>query len=108
MTPILSTIDLGSEQLMAVEACAGERLRVLCGTAWLTQEGEPGDAFLGIGDEICLRGGRTLVQALQPARVQIVGERPALYRLRRLGQRLASWTARLQWGAVLPESLLRA
>ena len=58
----------------------GDRVRVLFGATWLTQEGEPGDAVLRAGSELPLSGGRTLVEALEPARLQVLGE-PATRRL---------------------------
>ena len=47
MTSHIRTIDLGDEQLMVFEGGPGERVRVLCGAAWLTQEGEPATPCCG-------------------------------------------------------------
>jgi hypothetical protein len=101
----IRTIDLGYEQLMIFDDGRGERVRVLYGATWLTQEGAPDDAVLCPGAEQALRDGRTLIQALEPSRVQILGA-PARGRtparaLLRLARR---WISRLQFGPVAPEA----
>ena len=103
VTSRISTIDLGHDQLMAFEAVPGERMRVLCGAGWLTQEGEPGDAFLRPGDELLLRGGRTLLGALEPTRLQRLGAARPAGMLRRLVRWVRRWATRLQLGPVQPE-----
>ena len=103
MTPRIRHIELGSEQLVVYEGSPGERVRVVCGAAWLTQEGEPGDVVLRAGAELPLRAGRTVIQALEPARLQILG----VARLPGAGQRLVRhlrrWALRLQLGPLQPE-----
>jgi hypothetical protein len=103
MTSLIRTIDLGNEQLMAFEGGPGERVRVICGAAWLTQEGELGDALLQAGTELPLRAGRTLIQALGPARLQILGTARPPGAWRRLARRWRHWALRLQLGPVQSE-----
>ena len=103
MTSPIRTIDLVNEQLMALEGGPGERVHVICGAAWLTQEGELGDALLQAGTALPLRAGRTLIQALGPARLQIQGAaRPPAAWLR-LVRRWRHWARRQQLGPVQPE-----
>jgi hypothetical protein len=99
----IRTIDLGYDQLMLIEGGPGERVRVLFGATWLTQEGESGDAFLRPGDELPLGGGRTLVGALEPTRLQMLGCAQPVSALRRLATTLRHWATRLQLGPVQPE-----
>jgi Protein of unknown function (DUF2917) len=105
MTSPIQSIDLGTGQLMALEGGPGERVRLICGTAWLTQEGELGDTLLQAGTELPLRAGRTLIQALGPARLQIQGTaRPPAAWLR-LARHWRQWALRLQLGPVQPEPM---
>jgi len=99
------TIDLGRRQLMVFEAQPGEHLRVLQGTTWLTQEGEPDDAMLSPGADLALHAGRTLVEALEPTRVQIVSSGgPAMPApVRALVRAARRWLTRLQLGPIEPE-----
>jgi hypothetical protein len=74
----VTTIDLGYEQLLLLEAAAGTRVRVLYGAMWLTEEGMDGDAVVRGGNDALLRsGGRTLIEALSPGRVQLIEHTPA-------------------------------
>ena len=102
-TPRNPTIDLGHDQLAAFDATPGERLCVLYGAAWLTQEGEPGDSVLRPGDELPLRGGRILVAAIGSTRVQRGGAARPAGALQRWQRRLRPWIMRLQLGPVQPE-----
>jgi hypothetical protein len=99
----IRTIDLGYEQMMIFDDGYGERVRVLHGATWLTQEGEPGDAVLRAGTELPLSGGRTLIEALEPAHLQILGTARPPSAWRRLARRLRRGVRRLQFGPVQPE-----
>ncbi len=103
-TPHIRTIDLGYEQMMVFDGGRGESVRVLFGATWLTQEGEAGDAVLRPGAELALHDGRSLIQALEPARLQILSE-PAHGRsfMRALLRRARRWISRLQFGPATPE-----
>ena len=104
VTPDIRTIDLGYDQLMVFDGGRGERVRVLFGATWLTQEGEPADAVLNPGAELVLHDGRTLIEALEPTRVQILsGPVPASSQLRAVARRVRRWVTRLQLGPVAPE-----
>jgi hypothetical protein len=88
-TESISTIDLGYEQLLCFDGGPGSRLRVLYGATWLT---------VRAGDEVSLRDGRTLAQALEPSRLQIVSG--AGGRLQALRRALRRFIARQQFGPV--------
>ena len=83
----------------------GDRVRVLYGATWLTQEGEACDAVLRPGVERALHDGRTLIEALEPTRLQILSA-PAHGRslLRALARRMRRWVSRLQLGPAAPEA----
>jgi hypothetical protein len=68
----IRTIDLGYEQMLIIEGSADARVRVLYGATWLTEEGEPGDEIVGADREVALHGGRTLIEGLEPTRLEIV------------------------------------
>lgn len=102
-TPRIRILELGHDQLAAFDAAPGERVGLLFGAAWLTQEGEPGDSFLRPGDELTLRGGRVLVSALGQTRLhRLADARPAAAR-HRLAHGLRRWATRLQLGPTQPE-----
>jgi hypothetical protein len=103
-TPHIRTIDLGYEQMMVFDGGRGERVRMLFGATWLTQEGEASDAVLRPGSELALHDGRALIQALEPARLQILSD-PEHGRsvARALLRRVRRWVSRLQLGPVVPE-----
>jgi hypothetical protein len=93
----LRTIELAPHQLLAVDLKPGMQLRLLCGSAWLTAEGESADRVLQAGEAQALRPGRLLIEGLGPARLQLsegAGRRPRLWRW------LQRQRARLQFGPV--------
>ena len=65
------TVDLGYDQLLVFEGRREGRVSVLYGATWLTQEGDADDAILRAGTERSLVGGRTVMQGLEAARVQV-------------------------------------
>lgn len=73
-----------------------------CGAAWLTQEGDPDDAVLRGGAVRQLGGDSVLIEALEPARLQLVAEtgrgRRLARRLRAAVRPLRRWVRRLQLG----------
>jgi len=108
-TETIRTVDLGYEQMFVFDGGRDTRVRVLFGATWLTEEGTPGDAFARAGDEVTLHGGRTVIEGIGPARVQIASARPGLLRRAghwlRLAMRRTRWHAgRLQLGAVAAET----
>jgi hypothetical protein len=102
---VLRTVDLPSGSVIPFTPVAGERVRILYGRVWLTEEGSTYDAFLGSGEEMRLagRGGLAVVEALGPARIQLVQDLPASSRFvratsawaRRSGGALRRWRLRL-------------
>lgn len=70
---VFKTLDLPGGTLVPVSSVRGERVRVLSGRVWLTEEGDLNDAFLASGEEVALGGhGLAVIEALTPARVQLV------------------------------------
>jgi hypothetical protein len=66
------TLDLPGGSLVPFTAVPGERVRILYGRVWLTEEGNPNDAFLASGEEVSLGSrGLAVIEALGPARVQL-------------------------------------
>ncbi len=55
--------------------CPGERVRILYGRVWLTEEGDARDAFLASGEEVSLASrGLAVIEALGPARIELIEE----------------------------------
>lgn len=94
------TIDLGYEQLLLLDTAAGTRVRVLYGAMWLTEEGEAGDVEVRAGNDALLRPGRrALIEALAPARIQLIERKSAVGLadgLRTALRALARWLRRLR------------
>lgn len=83
------THALDAQQLIVLSNRPGTRIKVLAGRVWLTEEGQAGDQFAVAGEELCLSGrGRSIVEALGSARVQLVV--PTRAWVERLSARLAS------------------
>ena len=81
----VTTINLEPAQLLVLESGHRGRVRVLCGAAWLTEEGDTDDTLLCAGSEHVFSGRRALIEALGAARVQIE-DAPAS-----VASRLAGW-----------------
>jgi hypothetical protein len=63
---------LEAGQLLALDDAGGMRILPRAGTLWITEEGEPRDFVVGPGEAfVVTRAGRTLVQAVAPARVAL-------------------------------------
>ena len=70
-SPVLS---LEAGQLFTLDDARGTRIQSREGTLWITEEGEPRDFVVGPGEAFFVtRPGRTLVQAVAPARVALRG-----------------------------------
>ena len=68
---VFKTVDLPGGTLIPFPSIPGERLRILYGQVWLTEEGDLNDAFLGQGEEISLQGrGLAVLEAIKPARIE--------------------------------------
>ena len=63
---------LAAGQLLSLDDARGMRILPSAGTLWITEEGEPRDFVVGPGEAfVVTRAGRTLVQAVAPARVAL-------------------------------------
>ncbi len=62
---VFKTLDLPGGTLLPLSSTRGERVRVLSGRVWLTEEGVLRDAFLASGEEATLGGrGLAMIEAL--------------------------------------------
>jgi hypothetical protein len=75
-------VEMERGGLLPLEQARDVRIVCLEGTLWLTEEDRPTDVVLEAGASYTVdaRGGRTLIQAMSPARlaVEAVGARPQL------------------------------
>lgn len=95
---IFRTLDLPGGSLLPFTSVPGERVRILCGRIWLTEEGNRHDAFLATGEEISLgRRGLAVIEALGPARVQLYKDVDRWSSMVRVGtawmRRITRWLA---------------
>jgi len=68
---VFRTLDLPGGTLVPFPSMPGERVRILYGRVWLTEEGNVHDAFLGSGEEVSLHSrGLAVIEALGPARIE--------------------------------------
>ena len=66
------TLSLAQGQVLTLDDAAGTRVLSRCGTVWVTEENDPRDHIVGPGGaHILVRGGRTVIQALQPAWISL-------------------------------------
>jgi hypothetical protein len=100
---IFRTLDLPGGSLLPFASVPGERVRILYGRVWLTEEGSARDAFLASGEEVSLGSrGLAVVEALGPARIQLIEDvrgpsvvaRTAAALYRRAAGALRRWSAR--------------
>lgn len=70
---VVTTVDLGYDQMLVLESQRGAVIRVLHGGVWLTQEGLERDIFAEGGAEVPLEDeGRVVVEGLGAARLQLI------------------------------------
>lgn len=70
---VFRTLDLPGGSLVPFTSIPGERVRILYGRVWLTEEGCVRDAFLASGEEVSLASrGLAVIEALGPARIQLI------------------------------------
>lgn len=66
------TLSLAEGQVLTLDDAAGTRVLSNAGTVWVTEENDPRDHIVGPGEALILaRGGRTVIQALQPAWISL-------------------------------------
>ncbi len=91
-TTVFKTLDLPGGTLLPLSSTRGERVRVLSGRVWLTEEGDLRDAFLASGEEATLGGhGLAVIEALTPVRVQLLEPQSLLTIARDVRRRVARW-----------------
>lgn len=94
------TVDLAADQVLVLDGLAVSHVRVVHGSAWLTQEGDLDDVVLRSGTAQSLHDGRAVFAALEPTRLQL-----AAARQRQRPWTVAAWrglrrqVTRLQFGA---------
>ncbi len=65
-------LDLHEGQVVTLDDAQGTRIVARHGTVWVTEEGDRSDHIVSAGEGLVVaRRGRTVVQALQPARIAI-------------------------------------
>ena len=89
---VFKTLDLPGGALLPFASVPGERVRVVCGRVWLTEEGSPRDAFLATGEEASLdTRGLAVIETLSPARIQLVEPVSVSKTMRSAARRSARW-----------------
>jgi hypothetical protein len=69
---VFKTLDLPGGSVVPFPSLPGERVRVLYGRIWLTEEGSLRDAVLAPGEEVALgTRGLAVIEALGPARIEL-------------------------------------
>lgn len=100
---VFRTLDLPGGSLIPFTSVPGERVRILYGRVWLTEEGSARDAFLASGEEVSLGSrGLAVIEALGPARIQLIEDvrgpsvatRAAASLYRRAAGALRRWSPR--------------
>ncbi|MES2957671.1 MAG: DUF2917 domain-containing protein [Pseudomonadota bacterium] len=87
----IRTLALGPQRLLVIARRPGTRIKVLSGRVWMTEEGQSGDQFAVAGEELrTLRGGRSVIEALGSARVQVIEPTGSAAR------RVAQWLSALR------------
>lgn len=72
---LVRTVDLGYEQMLMIESHPRQRIKVIYGGVWLTEEGVLQDAWLANGDEVALKSrGMALLEGLGAARILLLEE----------------------------------
>ena len=89
---IFKTLDLPGGTLMPFASVPGERVRVVCGRVWLTEEGSLRDVFLATGEEVSLdTRGLAVIETLSAARIQLVESVGMSTTVRGFAQRSTRW-----------------
>ncbi|MGZ9058501.1 MAG: DUF2917 domain-containing protein [Burkholderiaceae bacterium] len=93
---IFKTLDLPGGALLPFASVPGERVRVMSGRVWLTEEGSLRDAFLGTGEEVSLdTRGLAVIETLGAARIQLVEPLSTWMAVRGSARRLTRWLTAL-------------
>ena len=72
--PMLTrTVNLNYDQMLMIESHPRQRVKVIYGGVWLTEQGQSRDAWMTNGDEVYLKTrGAALLQGLGATRLQII------------------------------------
>ena len=93
---VFKTLDLPGGTLMPFASVPGERVRVVCGRVWLTEEGSLRDAFLATGEEVSLATrGLAVIETLSAARIQLVESDGISNAVRGVARRWKRWLSAL-------------
>jgi hypothetical protein len=69
---------LGTGEFLKIRDGEGRRLQVIDGMVWITQDGDPRDAFVAKGESFVFdRGGLAIVEALVDSRMAVLASEPA-------------------------------
>ena len=102
---VLRTLDLAGGTLMPFPSAPGERVRVIYGRVWLTEEGDLNDILLANDEEVALGGrGLAVIEALTPARIQLLEAVSLSDAVQKLARRAVRWLS----GACHPRPLAAA
>ena len=89
---VFKTLDLPGGALLPFASVPGERVRVVYGRVWLTEEGSLRDSFLATGEEVSLdTRGLAVIETLGVARIQLVEPVSMSNTARSLARRLTRW-----------------
>lgn len=89
---VSKTLDLPGGTLIPFASVPGERVRILFGRVWLTEEGSPDDVVLGRGDEVAFgTRGLAVIEALSPARIQLIEQTSISNTVLKAAQRWTRW-----------------
>ena len=67
-------VSLAAGEVLSLDDAEGLRIHARIGTLWITEEDDVEDHIIGPGDALVIeKPGRTVVQALAPARLLIRG-----------------------------------
>ncbi|HJT60818.1 MAG TPA: DUF2917 domain-containing protein [Burkholderiales bacterium] len=81
---VQGSLDLARGSLVRIVRGRGMLVRVLSGSVWITEEGDPRDRFIAAGARLAIgSNGITLVSALAPTTISLTARRR-----RNLGARL--------------------
>ena len=89
---VMRILDLAGGTLVPFPSAPGERVRVIYGRVWVTEEGDLNDVVLANGEEVALGGrGLAVIEALTSARIQVLKAVSLSDVVQTLARRAARW-----------------
>lgn len=89
-------IELAPREAITLNDVRGSTVRVTRGTLWLTQEDDPSDVILRVGDNwVVEKGGATVLEAQDDARVWVIGREVDVVRSPANDSSFDGWRTRL-------------